>query len=111
MVSLPSAFPLPALGAAATASDRLGEETVSDREARLRETAKSFEAVFVAEMLKHAGLDEALAADEGTATDSFSSFVIERVAGDLVEAGGFGLADRFYTALRAKEEPTVSTSL
>lgn len=88
----PLASPVPtgavSLDAAAPADD-----------AFLRETARDFEAVFVRQMLQHAGLAEAFGSGEGPSADAFSGFLLDAVAEKLVDGGGFGLAEQFYAAM------------
>ncbi len=67
----------------------------------LMASAKAFEAAFVTEMLKTAGLGDAFGASEGVATDAMSSLVLENVASQIVDQGGFGLADEIYQQLAA----------
>ena len=79
-------------------------ETVQDSRAAiadpLRRTAEDLERSFVQEMLKHAGLAEAFAGSSPSQTaDAFSGFLLEAVAEQMTEQGGFGLADRFYRQL------------
>lgn len=66
----------------------------------VRDTARDLERAFVQEMLQHAGLAEAFAGEGGPVTDAFSGFLLEAVATQMVEDGGFGLAERFYEHLR-----------
>lgn len=73
------------------------------REAELRESAKAFESVFVAQMLSQSGLGKALAADGGFGGEAFSSLLVEQYAGKLVEQGGFGLAEHIYQQLSRQE--------
>ncbi|NJM35733.1 MAG: chemotaxis protein chel [Rhodomicrobium sp.] len=74
------------------------------RDARLIENAKAFEAVFVAQMLSHSGLAEAVSANGGFGGEAYSSALIEQYAEKLVEQGGFGLAEKIYEQLLAKED-------
>lgn len=76
----------------------------SPREKELREKAVEFEAVFVAQMLKHGGLVEAIAGDSGFGGESFAGLLLEEYAQSIVENGGFGLADNVYEQLRALDE-------
>lgn len=87
----PAAGGAPATGAAA------------QRDAELRQSAKAFEAVFVAQMLSQSGLGEAIAADGGFGGEAFSGFLIEQYADQLTEKGGFGLAERIYEQLRQQD--------
>lgn len=66
----------------------------------LMRNAKAFEAVFLAQMLAHSGLGDALAANGGFGGEAFSSLLVEQYANKLVEQGGFGLADAIYAQLK-----------
>lgn len=77
-------------------------EKPAQTEETLRETAKDFEAVFVKQMLQYAGLAEALGAGEDSAASSFADFALERIAEDIVDNGGFGLAEDVYLQLKEK---------
>jgi len=63
--------------------------------ARMRETAESFEASFLAQMLKP--MFEGLSTDGpfggGEAEGTWRSFMIDAMARQTVKAGGIGLAD------------------
>ena len=74
-----------------------------EREAELRAAAADFEAVFVRQMLDNAGLAEAFGAGEGQSSEAFSSFLLDQLASDLAQKGSFGLAERFYENLAARE--------
>ncbi|WP_428408209.1 rod-binding protein [Hyphococcus sp.] len=77
-------------------------EATSEKEQALRETAREFEAVFIKEMLTHAGLDKAIAGDSGYGGEAFSSMLVETYAEKLAEKGGFGLADQMYRQLKGQ---------
>jgi len=75
------------------------------RDAQLREQARAFEAVFVGQMLKHAGLTEALTGGGGKfGGEAFASMLTEQYANELVEDGGFGLAEEIYQQLLEKDQ-------
>lgn len=63
--------------------------------AALRRAAQEFEAAFLAEMLKSAGLGRT----PGQAEDPFASFMTQAQARAMVERGGLGLAPRIEQAL------------
>lgn len=65
-------------------------------EVKAREAAQDFEAAYIAQMLTFSGLDKALMAGGGDDMAAFTSFYIESFADQIVEKGGFGLADKFY---------------
>ena len=83
---------------AETVRDAAGH--ASDKDETLRKTAREFEAVFIKEMLTHAGLDKALAGDSGYGGEAFSSMLVETYASELADKGGFGLADQVYRQLK-----------
>jgi Rod binding domain-containing protein len=63
--------------------------------------AQALESAFLAEMLKGAGLAEPPGSFGGGAGEAqFASFLREAYAGALVRAGGIGLAERLFEALR-----------
>jgi len=73
------------------------------RDARLREAAESLEAQFLAEMLKHAGLGESKGAfTGGPGEEQFASFLREAQAREMVAAGGIGLAEQLFEALKER---------
>lgn len=75
------------------------------RDAQLREQAREFEAVFVSQMLKHAGLTEALSGSESRfGGEAFSNMLTEQYANELIEDGGFGLAEEIYQQLLEKDQ-------
>ncbi len=75
------------------------------RDAALREAAVSLEASFLAEMLKAAGLGETRGSYGGGAgEDQFSSFLVQEQAMQMARAGGIGLAETFYHAMRVRDD-------
>jgi Rod binding domain-containing protein len=87
---------------AARVGDALGADAdkAATRDAQLRETAREFESVFIAEMLTHSGLDKAIAQDSGIGGEAFSSMLVQTYADELSKKGGFGLADQIYRQLK-----------
>ncbi len=74
--------------------------------ADLRAAAAAFEAIFLAEMLRHTGLAEPPAMfNGGPGERAFSSLLIDAHAQNLADAGGLGLADAIYADLRARADP------
>lgn len=72
---------------------------------RLRQAAEQLEATFLAEMLKSAGLGQSR--DQyggGAGEDQFSSFLVQEQAAAMVRAGGIGLSESLYEALKEKED-------
>ena len=74
------------------------------RDAELMATAKALEASFLAEMLRSAGLGSPRESFGGGAgEDQFASFLRQEQARALVEAGGIGLAESLYNALKDRD--------
>lgn len=72
-------------------------------DARLRDAARQLEATFLSEMLKSAGFDTARGDfDDGGMSDGFASFLRDAQAGEIVEAGGIGLAEALFHAMKAR---------
>ncbi len=78
---------------------RAPAETVDD--AALRESAKAFEAAFIKQMLDTAGFADAFGSGGSATTESFASFVLQEIAEDMADQGGFGLAEDIYRQLAA----------
>ena len=74
------------------------------RDVALRAAAQKLEATFLAEMLKSAGLGETRDAfGSGEGEDRFSSFLLQAQAEKMVEAGGLGLAEAIFEALKERQ--------
>ena len=72
-------------------------------DARLRDAAQKLEATFLAEMLKSAGLGASRQTFGGGAgEDQFASFLREEQARGMVEAGGIGLAQALFEAMKVR---------
>lgn len=69
--------------------------------AEIEQTAKDFEAAFLAEALGHMGVDAAKGV-QGAAP--FASFVNRAYAERLVESGGLGLAENIVRSLAARTD-------
>ncbi|MFY0659795.1 MAG: rod-binding protein [Shimia sp.] len=77
----------------------------SARETALRDAAKELEAGFLAEMLKSAGLGKTSESFGGGAgEDQFSSFLVQEQARAMVDAGGIGLSEAFFNALKERAD-------
>lgn len=88
MISIPSSAPVAAPAA-------------SPRDAALMEAAQNLETVFLAEMLQSAGLGKPSENFGGGAgEDQFGSFLIQEQAKHIVKAGGIGLAQSLFDALK-----------
>ena len=75
-----------------------------NRDISLRAAAQKLEATFLAEMLKSAGMGETRDAfDGGAGEDQFSSFLVQAQAEEMVAAGGLGLAEALFEALKERQ--------
>lgn len=71
----------------------------------LRAAAEELEATFLAEMLKYAGLGEMPDAFGGGAgEDQFASFLRQEQARAMTKAGGIGLAETLFEAMKEKAD-------
>lgn len=71
--------------------------------AELFDAAKKLEASFLAEMLKSAGLGaQGGSFGGGIGEEQFTSFLREAQAEAMVDAGGIGLAESLFQAMRAR---------
>ncbi|MEL6677882.1 MAG: rod-binding protein [Pseudomonadota bacterium] len=71
----------------------------------LREVSVSLEASFLEEMLKHAGMGEALDAfGGGPGEDAFAPLITREYATMIAERGGIGLSEHLFRALVAREQ-------
>lgn len=76
-------------------------------EAAARKTAQAFEAAFLAEMLKHTGINSTPETGGGGAgEDAFSSFLTGEYARLIAERGGVGLAEHIFNAIHQKGSDT-----
>ncbi len=72
-------------------------------DASLRDAAQKLEATFLAEMLKSAGFDaDAGSFGGGIGEDQFSSYLRQAQAEEMVKAGGIGLAEALFNAMKAR---------
>ncbi|MEM6603755.1 MAG: hypothetical protein AAF621_06865 [Pseudomonadota bacterium] len=71
------------------------------KEEQIDKKSKEFEAVFIAESLKHAKIGMPKDSElQGTlVTDTFDSFMTRALADSIVEQGGFGLAEHIKKSL------------
>lgn len=78
------------------------------RDDKLRDASEKLESAFLAEMLKSAGFGKTPDAFGGGAgEDQFSSFLIQAQADKMVEAGGIGLAEQLFEALKERADGTI----
>lgn len=76
-------------------------------EAAERKTAQAFEAAFLAEMLKHTGINSTPETGGGGAgEDAFASFLTGEYARLIAERGGIGLAEQIFNAIHQKGSGT-----
>lgn len=96
---IPDATPVSARPAALALPDAPAPD------ARLRAAAEKLEAGFIAEMLKSAGFGAPREAFGGGAgEDQFASFLREAQATEMVRAGGIGLAQSLFEAMKARAD-------
>ncbi len=70
----------------------------------LRDAAQKLEASFLAEMLKSAGFGTSRQEFGGGAgEDQFASFLVQEHAMAMVRAGGIGLSESIYEALKEQD--------
>lgn len=98
----PVTISLAALQTAQTAAPDLTPQGRGDEEA-LKGAAADFEAAFIAQMLTHSGLADALTSGEGKMASAFGSFFVEELATEMAAMGGIGLADSIYKQLERYE--------
>lgn len=80
---------------------------LSPKDLALREAAQKLEANFLAEMLKSAGLGESRGEfGGGMGEDQFSSFLVQEQAMAMVRAGGIGLTENLFQALKERSDDT-----
>ena len=78
-----------------------GQASLARAEDPLWKAAQALEQNFLAEMLKSAGVGEAPSAfGGGVGEEQFASYLREAQAGAMVEAGGIGLAERLFHAMK-----------
>lgn len=69
----------------------------------LKKVAQDLEATFLAEMLKSTGLGKSRDSFGGGAgEDQFGSFLVQEHAKAMVQAGGIGLAEHLFEALKER---------
>ncbi|MDX8352860.1 rod-binding protein [Cognatiyoonia sp. IB215182] len=70
---------------------------------KLRAAAEQLEATFLAEMLKSAGLGTPRDSyGGGIGEEQFGSFLLEAQAKEIVAAGGIGLAEALFEAMKVR---------
>lgn len=75
-------------------------QTLPTPDSTLRQKAREMETAFLAEMLRHSGLNaQAGQFGGGIGEEQFASFMREAQAKAIVEAGGIGLSEPILRAL------------
>ena len=83
-------------------------QNAAARDAKLWDAAQELEANFLAEMLKSAGVGEPPDAFGGGAgEEQFASFLRLEQAREMVDAGGIGLAESLFEALKERTDGAV----
>ena len=78
-------------------------ETANTTDKKLLDAAKELEATFLSEMLKSAGFGAPRSSfGGGVGEDRFSSFLRDEQAREMVEAGGIGLAEALFEAMKER---------
>lgn len=72
-------------------------------DSKMMEAAKKLEATFLAEMLKAAGFGAPRESfGGGIGEEQFGSFLREEQAREMVEAGGIGMAEALFEAMKVR---------
>lgn len=75
----------------------------SANDQKLFDAAQKLEATFLSEMLKHAGVGAPRESFGGGAGEEhFASFLRDEQASAMVEAGGIGIAEALFEAMKAR---------
>ncbi|KMW59221.1 putative flagellar protein FlgJ [Candidatus Rhodobacter oscarellae] len=83
----------------------LRQTATESGDAKLRAIAEQLEASFLAEMLKHAGAGASRESFGGGAgEDQFGSFLRQAHAEEIAKAGGIGLAEHLFEALKERND-------
>ena len=83
----------------------LVDASTTETVARLRDAAMQLETLFLAEMLKSAGLGaQPTTFGGGAGEEQFTSFLIDAQAREMAAAGGIGLAETLFRALFEKSD-------
>ncbi|MEL6281355.1 MAG: rod-binding protein [Pseudomonadota bacterium] len=82
-----------------------GTDGMSERDALAWEKAKEFEAVFLAQMLDHAGLGATPSAyGGGQGEDAYASFLTREYARIVAEESSVGIAEQVFQAMVEGED-------
>ena len=108
---IPTDLPIQPLPSSLPSRADMRANASSADSAALKDVAKEFEAAFIAQMLNHSGLSEAMTAGEGKMASAFGSFYLEQLANKMADDGGFGMADTIYKQLeRYASDPQTDAS-
>jgi len=100
-MDLTQAAPLPLAQARRPAPAAAAPADPAERAAR--ETAEAFETAFLAEMLKHTGINRTPeTAGGGAGEEAFASFLTGEYARLIAARGGIGIAEQIFNAIRQK---------
>jgi peptidoglycan hydrolase FlgJ len=80
----------------------------SDKAEAAAKAGAEFEALFIAQMLEYSGLSKAFTMNGGEGVAAFSRFMIEQLAEDLVDQGGFGLSESITQSLLSQQASQTS---
>lgn len=87
-------------------TDPLGG-SMQTRNAKLWQAAQQLEANFLSEMLKSTGFGAARDTfGGGVGEDQFASFLRQAHAESITQAGGIGLSERLFEALKERSDET-----
>lgn len=79
------------------------QSSFASTDTKMLEAAKKLEATFLAEMLKAAGFGAPRSSfGGGIGEDQFSSFLREEQAREMVDAGGIGMAQALFEAMKVR---------
>ncbi len=85
---------------AAPASQAIASGGANGEKERSHATAaREFEAAFLAEMLTHAGIEDALAQGSGFGGETMASLLVTELAEQIAARGSFGLAEKMRQGL------------
>ena len=78
----------------------------ADKDAKIREAANEFEAVFISQMLSHMfeGVGDDNEFDGGHAEEIYESMLVDEYGKIMVKAGGIGVADHVVKQLVGQQE-------
>ncbi|WP_417273760.1 rod-binding protein [Celeribacter halophilus] len=77
------------------------QSPIPSQDEKMRDAADKLEATFLAEMLKSAGFGKTSETFGGGAgEDQFTSFLVQAQAEQMVKAGGIGLSEQIFNALK-----------